>query len=220
MGEAAGRSARGDGRGAMSLTGQDLNELCSENYLDGLAGASVSELRSLRDACQRAEAVLSYLRRVIQGNIDLVVAESKVRQDGGHSDLGRLVDELPSILASSGPLAEDTDHVSVRSIKAVTQILDLQHDLALEALVPSPRRGADKLGVARWVVARRQSLHVRGRGSPCEPRTPSGAGGHPVEEASDPPRPHRRDPGRHCRALQVRRCRPRHPAVLKAAGTR
>ena len=141
MGEAAGRSARGDGRGAMSLTGQDLNELCSENYLDGLAGASVSELRSLRDACQRAEAVLSYLRRVIQGNIDLVVAESKVRQDGGHSDLGRLVDELPSILASSGPLAEDTDHVSVRSIKAVTQILDLQHDLALEAARPksSPR---------------------------------------------------------------------------------
>ncbi|MGO9196366.1 MAG: hypothetical protein ACLQK4_04480 [Acidimicrobiales bacterium] len=119
----------------MSLTGQDLNELCSENYLDGLAGASVSELRSLRDACQRAEAVLSYLRRVIQGNIDLVVAESKVRQDGGHSDLGRLVDELPSILASSGPLAEDTDHVSVRSIKAVTQILDLQHDLALEELL-------------------------------------------------------------------------------------
>ena len=124
----------------MSLTGQDLNELCSPNYLDGLASASMAELRRLRDACQRAEAVLSYLRRIIQGNIDLVLAETTVRADGGRSDLGRLVDDLPHILAPSGQSAPSTPagepaHVPVQAMSSISEVMAFQHDLDLEDLL-------------------------------------------------------------------------------------
>ena len=87
----------------MSLRGDDLNTLCSPSFLEGLGDASVVELRERRDACQRAEAVLSYLRRVLQGELDLVVAEIELRSGSGTSDVGRLVEELPTILASGVP---------------------------------------------------------------------------------------------------------------------
>lgn len=84
----------------MSLTAEDLNELCSPSYLEGLDDAPVAELRARRDACQRAEMVLSYLRRVIQGEIDLVTAELDQRRETGGSDVSRLVEDLPAILSS------------------------------------------------------------------------------------------------------------------------
>jgi hypothetical protein len=84
----------------MSLTAEDLNELCSSSYLEGLDDAPVAALRTKRDACQRAEMVLSYLRRVLQGEIDLVTAELDQRRETGGSDVRRLVEDLPSILSS------------------------------------------------------------------------------------------------------------------------
>ncbi len=100
----------------------------------------MTELRRLRDACQRAEAVLSYLRRVIQGNIDLVLAETTVRADGGHSDLGRLVDDLPHILAPSGqstPSASTGEpaHVPLQSMSSISEVIAFQQDLDLEDLL-------------------------------------------------------------------------------------
>ncbi|MHB1987595.1 MAG: RsiG family protein [Acidimicrobiales bacterium] len=115
----------------MSLTGEDLSELCSPSYLDGLDEAPVTDLRQRRDACQHAELVLSYVRRVIQGEIDLVLAELALRADGGVSDIGRLVEELPSILASPAPTGAEPAHLPIETIAAVS---DSVQDLDLEEL--------------------------------------------------------------------------------------
>jgi len=53
------------------------------------------------DECQRAESVVSYLRRVIQGELDLVIAEMELRASGARGDVERLVQELPAILGAS-----------------------------------------------------------------------------------------------------------------------
>ena len=121
----------------MSLTGEDLSKLCSPSFLDGIEVAPVTELRIRRDACQRAELVLSYLRRVIQGEMDLVLAEMELRADGSRSDVGRLVEDLPSILAFSGPSTGEPTHVPVATMLAVGEVMDVQHDITLEELLVS-----------------------------------------------------------------------------------
>ncbi|MGH9298562.1 MAG: hypothetical protein ACRDZT_01440, partial [Acidimicrobiales bacterium] len=97
----------------MSLTQHDLERLLEPSYLGGLESASVARLRAFRDEFQHAEVILSYLRRVIQGELDLVAGEMAVRASNGRSDVGRLVEELPTILALSGVTSERPAHESV-----------------------------------------------------------------------------------------------------------
>jgi len=67
---------------------------------DDLAAAELDNVRSWRAACQAVEAKVSFLRRMIQGRLDIVTAERRRRAEGGNAtDLASLVDELPRILA-------------------------------------------------------------------------------------------------------------------------
>lgn len=123
------------GRDVMSLTGNDLKELCSPSYLEGIGSASLAELRIRRDACQRAELVLSYLRRVVQGEVDLALAEIRQRDGGGRSDLASLVESLPTILATEVRSAGTPNHVAAPAMMTSTEIADMQQGLALEELL-------------------------------------------------------------------------------------
>jgi hypothetical protein len=88
----------------MRLRRQDVETLLSPGYVEGVEAAAVGEVRRRRDECQRAELVVSYLRRVTQGELDLVIAEIDLRAAGARGDVGRLVQELPAILAASHPV--------------------------------------------------------------------------------------------------------------------
>ncbi|MFE6687190.1 ABC transporter substrate-binding protein [Streptomyces sp. NPDC057743] len=59
-----------------------------------VSGLSLPELRVVRRDCQQEEADLSYLRRLLQGRIDILRAEI-ARRTGAHS---ALLDRLPEIL--------------------------------------------------------------------------------------------------------------------------
>jgi len=78
----------------------DLDRLLTVDYLDDIADKSLAEIRSMRTACQEAEVALSYLRRLIQGRLDIV--HTYVEHPGSDAlrDLGALVNDLPSILSS------------------------------------------------------------------------------------------------------------------------
>ena len=53
----------------------------------------------MRAECQQVEAGLSYLRRMVQGRLDIVAAELSRRVEGLEPpDLASLVDQLPEIL--------------------------------------------------------------------------------------------------------------------------
>jgi hypothetical protein len=73
-----------------------IDKVLSEDYLAGLAELPLAEVRSLRDEAGQEETDLSYLRRLLQGRIDIVGAA--LARLGGEAD-GRLVEELPRILA-------------------------------------------------------------------------------------------------------------------------
>jgi hypothetical protein len=79
--------------------------LLAPAFVDGLGEAGLDDVRHRRDECKRVEDMVSYLRRVIQGQIDLVTAEVALRRGGARGDVGQLVDDLPNILAGpAGPL--------------------------------------------------------------------------------------------------------------------
>ncbi len=83
------------------LTGgkRRIDKVLSSNYLEGLDKLPLGEVRGLRDDAGQEETDLSYLRRMLQGRIDIVSAELTRRAGGDDSGI---VGELPRILAD-GP---------------------------------------------------------------------------------------------------------------------
>lgn len=78
-----------------------LSEVTDPGYLEGLEGWTLQEVRSRRDTATEIETGLSYLRRIVQGRLDIVVAEQGHREHGERADVSELVDELPSILSDN-----------------------------------------------------------------------------------------------------------------------
>jgi hypothetical protein len=68
-------------------------------YLQGLESWPLDDLRSRRDEATVVETGLSYLRRIIQGRLDILLAEQRRREAGEQESLTELVDQLPSILS-------------------------------------------------------------------------------------------------------------------------
>jgi hypothetical protein len=73
-----------------------IDRVLAEDFLDGLGTASLAEVRGLRAEAEQEETDLSYLRRMVQGRIDIVRADLERR--GGTGD-GTVLDRLASILA-------------------------------------------------------------------------------------------------------------------------
>ena len=78
-----------------------LSDLIDPAFLDGLEGWSLADVRAKRDAATEVESGLSYVRRIVQGRLDIVVAEQNHREHGERADVSDLVEELPSILSGN-----------------------------------------------------------------------------------------------------------------------
>lgn len=74
-----------------------IDRVLTPEYLEGLSTISLLELRGLRDVAEQEETDLSYLRRLLQGRIDILRAEVTRRAVGGAGE--DLVAALPRILA-------------------------------------------------------------------------------------------------------------------------
>jgi hypothetical protein len=80
----------------------NLSRLLDPTYLDGVGDLSVDDIRRMRAECQEAEASLSYLRRLIQGRMDIVHAYIDRPVGSDAPDLSSVVDNLAGILAGPG----------------------------------------------------------------------------------------------------------------------
>jgi hypothetical protein len=78
----------------------NVDEAFNPSYLEDLEELSLAELRAKRQACAELETDLSYLRRLAQARVDLIVAESE-RRHLGLAELApdTLVEQLPQILS-------------------------------------------------------------------------------------------------------------------------
>jgi hypothetical protein len=79
---------------------EPYHRIASGAYLGELTRRPIGEIRAMRTECQRVEDTLSYLRRLVQGRLDIVRAEHDRRLAGGApSALAELVAQLPETLA-------------------------------------------------------------------------------------------------------------------------
>lgn len=73
-----------------------------ESFVEGLDELPMEELRQRRAECQELEEVLSYVRRVVQARLDIVLADLERRSSGRagdtEADAADLVAKLPEIL--------------------------------------------------------------------------------------------------------------------------
>ncbi|MGH9114882.1 MAG: aerial mycelium formation protein [Acidimicrobiales bacterium] len=116
-----------------------LDDVTGPNYLDGLETWSLADVRARRDEATEVETGLSYLRRMVQGRLDIVLAEQHRRQTGeGSGDVADLVDRLPAILG---------DHVHAPGIGRLPALMgpgqvDAGLAARLEEVLPAARLGS------------------------------------------------------------------------------
>ena len=170
------RLRRGVRSSAMASGPVDLAALLVPGYLDGIEEKSLEEIRQMRAECQEAEVGLSYVRRLAQGRIDIVLRALDHRRDGTPQptadDLAAMVDELPQILAAGphrppGPgrlpmlLAPDTERDELTA--QLDEILDAEGVGRLGDLEETALEGiATRLSELEAAVsADRRLLHER-----------------------------------------------------------
>lgn len=148
-----------------------LGTLLDPSYLDGLTDLPIGEVRNRRDQAVAVETGLSYVRRLIQGRLDILQAEFQRRERGETAgDVSQLVERLPEILGDR-VRAPGTGRLSTLMAPAdpdVAQVSRLDEIIDIEALAhlpeltdPQVRQAADSLGqFEQEVSADRKALFV------------------------------------------------------------
>jgi anti-sigma-K factor RsiG len=77
-----------------------IDRVLADGFLDRLNEISLEELREMRTEAEQEETDLSYLRRLLQGRMDILRAELERRAGG--TDAKSLIELLPGILADDG----------------------------------------------------------------------------------------------------------------------
>lgn len=120
-------------------------------YLAGLEQRSTDDVRAMRAECQALEAEVSYVRRLVQGRLDIVDAELQRRHEGRPpSDLAAMVESLPDTLArhltAPGSGRRPTTIEPVDPDPALTAPLDLVLDAeAMGSLPDRPDEDLDEI---------------------------------------------------------------------------
>lgn len=107
-----------------------IDRVLAEAFLDRVKDVSIEELREMRSEAEQEETDLSYLRRLLQGRLDIMRAE--VERRAGGENAKSLIELLPGILTDGeSPV---TPHGLGRHATAEPSRADL-HRRHVEALV-------------------------------------------------------------------------------------
>ncbi len=80
-----------------------IDRVLDPRFVADVEALGLDELRSRRSEAEAEERSISYLRRMMQGRLDILRAELERRARGGEHDLSALVAGLPMILSDRGP---------------------------------------------------------------------------------------------------------------------
>ena len=121
-----------------------LQRVTAPDYLRELDAADASRIRSMRDECRAEERRLSYVRRVLQGHLDLALAEV-TRRHGGEQR------PLVTRLARAVGLYEPSEGADVVIDVETSRLPDLD-DASLETLVERLRQRERALSDRRGIL--------------------------------------------------------------------
>jgi hypothetical protein len=76
-----------------------IDRVLDPRFVAGVGQLDLAELRSRREEAEAEEADISYLRRLLQGRLDILRAELVRRSSGGEQDVAG----LPAILTDDAP---------------------------------------------------------------------------------------------------------------------
>lgn len=149
----------------------ELERLLADEYVAGLEQVPMDELRAKRRECGEVESALSYLRRLVQGRLDLLLAELQRREEGREWSLSQLIEELKEIFQEGGTRTAtgrlpDLDLPEVNE-RLLTADLDKTFDISKLGELPDlpdaeVRSLADALAdLERTVSSQRRALHER-----------------------------------------------------------
>jgi CheY-like chemotaxis protein len=80
-----------------------IDRVLDPRFTDGVEQLDLAELRARREEAEAEEADVSYLRRLLQGRLDILRAELERRSAGGDQDVAALLAGLPAILSDDAP---------------------------------------------------------------------------------------------------------------------
>jgi hypothetical protein len=75
-----------------------IERILDPSYAEDVRSLALEDLRAKRTECSEVEVGLSYLRRLVQGRLDIVLSDLQRRAGGESADLEELVGKLPEIL--------------------------------------------------------------------------------------------------------------------------
>jgi hypothetical protein len=145
-----------------------IDRLAASDDPGPLDGLSMEQLRARRNELQEAEVTLSYVRRLVQVRLDLLLDERQHRAGGaGARDTAALVAQLPKILLEHEPGTARGSFPGVGGlppgVEEVVAELDAVFDAAtIDALPDDALAGAaDQLAdTERRVSSLRRGLHA------------------------------------------------------------
>jgi hypothetical protein len=146
-----------------------FERISEPDYLQGLTSRPLDDLRMMRAECKTVEDAMSFLRRLVQGHLDIVRCEQDRRASGQPADLAALVAALPKTLSEQvvgrdrgrlPALASPGDPTITDELDAICDAMRLAHvpdlpDSDLDRLV------TDLHCLEQAVSARRQILFER-----------------------------------------------------------
>jgi chromosome segregation ATPase len=103
-----------------------IDKVLGEGYADDLGVLELDELRARRREAEQEEADLSYVRRMLQGRMDILRAELARRSSGGD----KIVEHLSGVLADSGR----SDHGLGRFLRVEPSRVD-EHRRLVEQII-------------------------------------------------------------------------------------
>ena len=80
-----------------------IDRVLDPGFTDGVDQLGLPELRARREEAEAEEADVSYLRRLLQGRLDILRAELERPSAGGDQDVAGLLAGLPAILSDQAP---------------------------------------------------------------------------------------------------------------------
>ena len=121
----------------------ELDVVTEPSFLSDLGDRPMEELRAVRSRCQALENSLSFVRRMIQGRVDIVGGETQRRRDGGdEGNISQLIGRPPDILSDGS--RSDGGPASVRPPHSMDPdpVVTDQLQARLEGIVSAAQLGS------------------------------------------------------------------------------